>query len=153
MRPAGIHHAAILVTDVVRAARFYTEVLGLTPIPRPDLGFEGAWFACGLQELHLIRTEAAGPASRGHVAYAIDDGDAARAALERAGVPFEERRAPAGAAPAAGRGEVRRFFLRDPDGNLIELVVGSAVRSGGLARAAAAPEPQGPDAGRPGERR
>jgi catechol 2,3-dioxygenase-like lactoylglutathione lyase family enzyme len=38
----GIHHTAIIVTDVERAKRFYGGVLGLSELPRPDFGFEGA---------------------------------------------------------------------------------------------------------------
>lgn len=110
MKPVGIHHAAVLVTDVARATRFYTEVLGFTRIRRPDLGFGGAWLACSPHELHLIRSEAVEPVSRRHIACAIDDAGALAKGPGRGRVHG-----------TGGCGEIRRFFLRDPDHNQIEL--------------------------------
>lgn len=62
MRILELNHVAILVSDIERSRRFYLEVLGLEPIPRPAFDFPGAWFRIGapgpggaaLQELHLI---------------------------------------------------------------------------------------------------
>ncbi len=38
MKPAGIHHLAICVTDADAGLAFYRDVLGFTQLPRPDLG-------------------------------------------------------------------------------------------------------------------
>jgi glyoxylase I family protein len=50
----AIHHVALPVSDLERAAKFYREVLGLTEIARPDFPFAGKWFQVGSQQLHLI---------------------------------------------------------------------------------------------------
>jgi len=38
MKPAGIHHVAICVADGQEGLAFYRDVLGMTQLPRPDLG-------------------------------------------------------------------------------------------------------------------
>jgi glyoxylase I family protein len=50
----SIHHVAVPVSDLERAAKFYREVLGLIEIARPDFPFPGKWFQAGSQQLHLI---------------------------------------------------------------------------------------------------
>ena len=50
----GIHHVSINVRDVDAAKSFYIDVLGMRELPRPDLGFPGAWLASGAQEVHLL---------------------------------------------------------------------------------------------------
>jgi catechol 2,3-dioxygenase-like lactoylglutathione lyase family enzyme len=55
----ALHHVSLPVTDVDRARRFYTGVLGLREIERPPFDFPGAWFQAGAGQLHLIaRTDA-----------------------------------------------------------------------------------------------
>ena len=49
-----LHHAAISVSDLVRAKQFYGEVLGLEEIPRPNFPFDGTWYRVGNREIHLI---------------------------------------------------------------------------------------------------
>jgi catechol 2,3-dioxygenase-like lactoylglutathione lyase family enzyme len=50
-----IHHVSLPVSDIVRAKRFYSDVLGLQEIPRPAFPFEGAWYRLGDRHLHLIK--------------------------------------------------------------------------------------------------
>jgi catechol 2,3-dioxygenase-like lactoylglutathione lyase family enzyme len=38
MKPAGVHHVAICVADAQKGLAFYRDVLGMTQLPRPDLG-------------------------------------------------------------------------------------------------------------------
>lgn len=55
VRPTGLHHVSLPVTDLERSTHFYREVIGLEPLARPDFPFDGAWFAVGAdQQLHLI---------------------------------------------------------------------------------------------------
>jgi predicted enzyme related to lactoylglutathione lyase len=50
----SINHVAISVTDNERATRFYVDVLGMKPLPRPDFGIPGAWLSAGAAMVHLI---------------------------------------------------------------------------------------------------
>lgn len=39
----GLFHVAIKTNDLDATVRFYTDVMGLKTVPRPDFGFPGAW--------------------------------------------------------------------------------------------------------------
>ena len=117
MNVTALLHAALLVADLESAKRFYGGTLGLKEKPRPDFDFPGAWYDLGECELHLmVSTDAlpvAGirPRRDYHVAFRVDDLEAAERALEDAGLEF--RRSSSG---------LPSIFVRDPDGNLIELL-------------------------------
>ena len=49
-----LHHVSLPVSDLDRARRFYSEVLGLRETARPPFDFPGAWYAVGDRTLHLI---------------------------------------------------------------------------------------------------
>ncbi len=50
-----LDHAALLVKDVERSRRFYSQVLGMEEVPRPhSFTFPGAWLRKGGAEIHLI---------------------------------------------------------------------------------------------------
>lgn len=116
MKIHGLLHATVLVTDLDRARQFYGGVLGLTEKARRDLDFAGTWYELGECELHLMVTSAPLPCAAErprrdyHVALLIDDYQAARQALDNAGLPYRP----------SSRG-LLQLFVRDPDGNLIEL--------------------------------
>jgi catechol 2,3-dioxygenase-like lactoylglutathione lyase family enzyme len=91
---------------------FYRH-LGLTELPRdgaPER--DGAWlgFADG-RELHLSVGPPKAP-TRAHFAVLVDDLTAARTVFEKLNAPIETGRALPG---------IARFFVRDPDGNRIEI--------------------------------
>jgi aminoglycoside 6'-N-acetyltransferase I len=106
-------HVNLSIDDVAAARRFYGEVLGLEPAPRPaDTGRPGCWFRLGELELHLsLEPDADNAGSRRHVAFEAGDLDRLRERLSSANALIEEAR------PMAG---VRRFFARDPAGNRLE---------------------------------
>ena len=116
-----ILHVTWLVADLARAQAFYEGILGLILDPaRPDLGFAGVWYTLpGGQQIHLMALPNPDPiegrvAHGGrdrHVAIAVTGLDALDAALEQAGVNFTRSR--------SGRAAL---FVRDPDGNTLELV-------------------------------
>jgi glyoxylase I family protein len=114
------HHYSFTVSDLEKSRRFYEDVLGFETIPRPDFGFPGVWYGVGPSEVHLIQkpngAETGSPAPKltpiaNHSAFQIEDYDDAVAHLRTHGVEFLE----------FGR-EVGQIFLRDPDGNIIELI-------------------------------
>lgn len=95
----GVHHVAIVVASIAEARRLYEGVLGLTarkPEFVPDQKVNVLVTYAGAQRIELV--EPAAPdspvskflATRGgglhHVAYRVDDLEAALAALKRAGV-------------------------------------------------------------------
>jgi catechol 2,3-dioxygenase-like lactoylglutathione lyase family enzyme len=123
MRVTGLDHVGLHVADPGRSRAFYTAVLGLEEIARPDLGFPGHWLRVGTrQELHLIGRNAhtdAPPAER-HFALAVTDLDAWLERLRAHGVAASgPRQRPDGA---------RQVFLRDPDGHVIELLERASMR-------------------------
>lgn len=111
-----VAHVNLSIDDVERARHFYGEVLGLQPAPRPaDAGRPGCWFRLGEVELHLsIEEGAENLRSKRHVAFEVSDLEAVRERLAAAGAPLEEGRQLPG---------MRRFFVRDPAGNRLELYV------------------------------
>ncbi len=104
---------SICVKSVDEAVAFYTDVLGLVALPRPDFGFPGAWLEAGGQQLHLMESDGARPVGGDHFAVRVDDLDACVADIREDGVTVDT----VGPIPGAGR----QAFLRDPSGNQIEL--------------------------------
>jgi catechol 2,3-dioxygenase-like lactoylglutathione lyase family enzyme len=111
VKPAGVHHVAICVADAQKGLAFYRDVLGMTQLPRPDLG-PGYWLDAGGQQVHLMESDTQPPGAN-HFAIRVDDIDAAVADLQGQGV--EVHRIPL--IPGVGR----QAFLHDPFGNLLEL--------------------------------
>jgi catechol 2,3-dioxygenase-like lactoylglutathione lyase family enzyme len=110
-----LHHVNITVPGEAEAAarHFYRHVLGLAEITKPDAArSRGAWYQLGGVQLHLS-IEDAQPSSRRHVCYQVRDLAGAERHFRDAGVEIlnDER-------PIEG---ARRFFLRDPGGNRIEI--------------------------------
>ena len=112
MRPSGLHHVAICVTDEDEALAFYRDVLGLAELPRPDFGFPGLWLDAGGEQIHLmVSTER--PRGGDHFALEVADVAAAADHLEAHGVRVMRLD------PVPGAGG--QAFINDPAGNLIEL--------------------------------
>ena len=111
MKPAGVHHVAICVADAQKGLAFYRDVLGMTQLPRPDLG-PGYWLDAGGQQVHLMESDTQ-PLGANHFAIRVDDIDAAVTDLREQGV--EVHRIPV----TLGAGH--QAFLHDPFGNLLEL--------------------------------
>lgn len=112
-------HVGLLVADLPRAAEFYEGILRLMRVDRPELGFDGIFYALDDErQLHLMRLDdpyrgCGLPAHGGrdrHVALGVDDLDTVRQRLDAAGISYTMSR--------SGRAAL---FCRDPDGNAIEL--------------------------------
>ena len=50
----SVNHIAFIVSDVGRSSVFYSDVLGLQQVKRPNFDRHGAWFTGGNIEIHLI---------------------------------------------------------------------------------------------------
>ena len=111
MRITALHHVQLAMPegaeDIARA--FYTGLLGLTEVDKPEIlaGRGGCWFEGGSCRLHLGVEIPFVPAKKAHPALVVEDLAAAQAAL--------------------GGGEIetlpglRRFYVFDPFGNRLEI--------------------------------
>ena len=114
IRFTHIDHCSVLITDVAKARRFYGEVLRLTEIPAPkEFDFVAIWYDLGGTYLHLLQKPQPDTISPRHFCLHPTDARAAREHFRRLGAPIEETVKIAAA---------DRFFLRDPDGNRIEVL-------------------------------
>ena len=119
-----LNHVAVRVTDVDKAKNFYENVIGLRKIPRPQIKIPGEWYGIGDNALHIIGGEPregiypTGP----HVAIEVEDFEATKARVEELGLPYLDGAAMvARMTPEAQRMVGRQLWIRDPDGNVIEL--------------------------------
>lgn len=98
------------------AKTFYGTVLGLKQLPKPPGTRQnsGAWYELGGVQLHLsVEENNANAASDRHVCYVVADIEAAARHMRDEGTQIIPD-----PSPMAG---VKRFYVRDPGGNLIEI--------------------------------
>jgi len=124
MKLERLDHFGIEVTDLARAERFYTEVLGLAVVAHFG---DQTLLQCGDQNLALFavaraplsasdrRARIAHPLGRGHHAFRVSrvDFDGARERLKDAAVEC---------ATPIDWGDHDCLYFLDPDGNLLEVV-------------------------------
>lgn len=109
-----IDHVSVIITDVERSRRFYRDVLGLREINRPrTFDFVVVWFDLGNMHIHLLLKDNADVISPRHFALRVTDAESARLHFRSHQIPCEET------TPIPG---ADRFFIRDPDGNRIEII-------------------------------
>jgi len=108
----GIHHVSINVSDVDAALKFYVDVLGMEVLPRPELGFPGAWLKNADQEVHLLGIESTPPPKEQHFAFKVDDLAAVTATVQEAGFKCSK--------PSEIAAVCLQSFTHDPSGNMIE---------------------------------
>jgi catechol 2,3-dioxygenase-like lactoylglutathione lyase family enzyme len=119
-----LDHFGIEVTELRRAERFYTEVLGLTVVAH--LG-DQVLLDCGGQNLALFevkrpplapgerRTKIDHPLGKGHHAFRVSRDDFAAAIERLTGAGVET-------AKPIDWGDHDCLYFLDPDGNLLEVV-------------------------------
>jgi catechol 2,3-dioxygenase-like lactoylglutathione lyase family enzyme len=113
-----LQHAAVTVPieGLEQARDFYSNVLGLREVPRPPELHDrpGIWYSFGNTELH-IQTRRNVPAEKGdrHPALVVDDIEAWRARFQERGIDVIDQPTIFGRV---------RFNVRDPFGNLLELM-------------------------------
>jgi catechol 2,3-dioxygenase-like lactoylglutathione lyase family enzyme len=118
MNVLGLHHVQITIPvgTEAEARRFYTGVLGLREIEKPDplKNRGGFWLMAGNSEIHVgVEDGVDRNKTKAHLAYLVDDLEAFRKKLEAEGIEVKE------SIPIPG---VDRFEFRDPFGNRVELL-------------------------------
>jgi catechol 2,3-dioxygenase-like lactoylglutathione lyase family enzyme len=116
---AGLRHLALNVRDMDAMKRFYVDVLGFAVEWEPDP--ENVYLTSGRDNLALHRAK--GPLAEsgqsldhlGVIVRTADDVDKWAAFLEERGVPLVAR-------PRTHRDGARSCYLRDPDGNTLQII-------------------------------
>ncbi len=131
----GLFHLAIKTADLAATRAFWTGVIGLREIARPDFGYPGAWLACGQPGGQaIIHVYAGGPAMgpegtapRGtgaidHVSLACSGYHAYIARFRAAGLDWREFLVPGTT--------LWQLFVYDPSGVQLELTFEGAAEPG-----------------------
>ncbi len=128
VRPQGVHHVGVVVTDLGASVAFYEEMFGAKETLRVDgeeLSLALLELPNTLIELLVYRDGARGSVPHesalgaGHFALQVDDVIGAQAQLEARGVRFQGPAMRISDGPSEGY--VLTFAL-DPDGNRVELI-------------------------------
>lgn len=125
-----LNHYFVRANDLERSKRFYCEVLGFEPMPRPDFPFSGYWLGVGGKiQVHMgqhgiphsgLYFLGSSPSSAtdnsgviDHIAFSATEPEAFAERLKALEVPARKRYL----------AEIRLFqlFVEDPDGLTIEL--------------------------------
>ncbi|MBP3952727.1 VOC family protein [Bacillus suaedae] len=117
-----LHHVSLVSSNIEKSKTFYRDILGLKELERPNFGFDGAWFAIGDEQLHLIvdkemnsRPDRELNSREAHFAIRVADYHETIKWLKDNNVRIIEK-------PDSQSG-FAQIFCSDPDGNLIELHV------------------------------
>ena len=118
---AALHHVNVTVPRSLEdaAKHFYGVVMGMAEVPKPESsrGRGGAWYQLGPVQLHLSVEDAAGDGaaeiSKRHVCYTVNNLNDAEQRFREAGVEIIPDDL-----PTPGW---RRFYVRDPGGNRLEI--------------------------------
>lgn len=124
-----LHHGSLIVENLPDSLHFYCNIIGLTEnLQRPEMGYKGAWFDIGEQQIHLLnlpRTEPfngqsaldqkySQPEHAGrdrHLAIHVTEIEGIKNKLEDNQIPYTMSK--------SGR---QALFCRDPDGNGLEFI-------------------------------
>jgi ubiquinone/menaquinone biosynthesis C-methylase UbiE/catechol 2,3-dioxygenase-like lactoylglutathione lyase family enzyme len=97
------------------AKSFYTGILNLKEIPKPDILISngGVWFQAGDIQLHVGVEEMSNDDSKRHTAFEVSHLQKVRSYLEQRGIKTQDEKL---------FGNIQRFSFRDPFGNRIEFL-------------------------------
>ena len=115
VQATGIDHIVLHVTDVERARKFYTDVLGMDVYRQNE---RQVFLHAGTQGVALFKKQGDSPLTTGndmnHLALTVAEGgyEALKAGLEEHGVKVTGR-----------PGEDRCIYFQDPDGHRLQLMV------------------------------
>ena len=122
IKPRGVVHFSIPVSNLEASKRFYTELLGLTFL-RESPAYQLIFLQAGKDYVVLAKSDTpitpnAEGSRRVHHAFAVEPAayESAKAYLQEHGIEIvdEEIR-------SSGTFPGRQFYIHDPDGNVIEL--------------------------------
>jgi catechol 2,3-dioxygenase-like lactoylglutathione lyase family enzyme len=110
-----IQHVTLEIhPDLVSDCVAFYALIGFHEVqPPPSLADRAAWVQSGPTQVHLMHVEEPVTLPRGHVAVVAEAFDATVERLERAGFEVE---------PRARHWGAPRSYVRDPAGNLVELM-------------------------------
>jgi catechol 2,3-dioxygenase-like lactoylglutathione lyase family enzyme len=117
---ARMDHFTIVTRSADETAKFYGDMLGFTPGPRPNFRFPGVWlYNDGKPILHVIQKEEIpqGSGVLDHMAFWGTDLPGYIGKLKARNLPYDLRRLPDGG-PGAG---VWQLFFLDPNGAKVEI--------------------------------
>ena len=127
-----IHHVNVQISDRDRTRAWYEKVLGAEFLDRgPALNRRQLQLRLGSGEIHFTVTPRPIVAASSHFAIEVDDWEATMAHLDQLGIEHVRTSAAStgsdigGTHPHMGRREdssEHYAYIKDPDGNLIELV-------------------------------
>ena len=109
-----VNHVVYLVRDTRQSMEFYHDFLGIKQIPSQVDNPNITWLQLpsGVM-LHLIETDQAPCPDESHIAFEVEDFDAAVEAVKAKGLEISR---------SGVRNDGQRFlFTHDPDGNRVEL--------------------------------
>jgi len=113
-------HFTIVTKDAAATEKFYREMLGFVPGPRPSFAFPGTWLYLGDRAvLHVVQKSEV-PSGSGvldHMAFWGTNLPSYVAKLKARGLPYDLRRVPDGGA-ASG---VWQLFFFDPNNARVEI--------------------------------
>jgi catechol 2,3-dioxygenase-like lactoylglutathione lyase family enzyme len=128
----GLFHLAIKTADLAATVHFWTKIIGLKEIHRPDFGYPGAWLACpqpgGLAIIHIyaggpaLGPEGKAPYGTGaidHVSLSCSGFAAYRERFRKAGLDWREAEVPGTT--------LRQLFVYDPSGVQLELTFEASI--------------------------
>ena len=120
-----MNHFTVLAEDLGATVSFYTDLLGLTPGARPDLGFPGAWLYAGERAvLHVVGGRVLPDPPAGvldHMAFSATGLPETVHKLRQRRVDYRLGRQP--------ETQLWQLFFRDPSGAKVELVFAASETS------------------------
>jgi catechol 2,3-dioxygenase-like lactoylglutathione lyase family enzyme len=132
---AGLFHVAVKTNDLAATVAFYTRVLGLSEVKRPDFGYPGAWLGVPLPGggaiLHVYAGGPAlgaegrapvGTAAIDHVSLSCRGYHSFIARFRQEGLDWREFLVPGTS--------LWQLFVYDPSGVQLELTFDGATESG-----------------------
>ena len=133
----GLYHVAIKTADLAATKMFWTDIIGLREIDRPNFGYPGAWLGCpqpgGLGNIHVYAggpalgpegKSPAGTAAIDHISLSCSGYRSCVSRVKAAGLDWREFIVPGST--------LWQLFVYDPSGVQLELTFESGIEGDDL---------------------